>query len=949
MNNDVDLSKKILSDVIVYSKYARYLPKFKRRETWEEIVDRNKNMHIKKYPFLKDEIEEKYKLIYDKKVLPSSRSLQFAGKPIEVAPNRMYNCCALPIDDWSVFGEIMFLLLGGSGVGFSVQFHHVDKLSPLTKPIKRNRRYLIADSIEGWAESINVLMRAYFFGLSNPIFDFSDIRPKGAPLITSGGKAPGPKPLKDCLYKIKGILDEKDSGDKLTSLEAYDILCHISDAVLSGGIRRAACAALFSLDDMDMLTCKSGLWYEDNPQRARANNSAMIMRHRIKRKEFKELWKRIERNKTGEPGFFLSNNMEMLVNPCQPARATVLTTSGISTIGDVVEGDFIWSGKRFTKVVKKWSTGIKDVFEYKTRAGIFIGTENHRVVSGGEKIEVKDAVSIDTSQGEKNTFVDPLWKKHPERLTYIMDGLLIGDGTKHKASGNLIGLMIGENDKDYFDNEINCCIDRHRPGINKYFYEIRGNTITDEELPETYSRNIPDRYFFGDFYTKAMFLRGLYSANGSIVLNRICLKAASFALIDRVQQMLSSLGIKSYYTTNKSKKINFKNGEYKCKESYDLNISTDRRVFANLIGFIQKYKNKKLDKICQKESKEGKNNYEIVETVHVGKEEVFDLTVEAEEHTYWTGGLLVSNCFEVSILPQSFCNLTTLNASDLSSIQDLEERIKVASFIGTLQASYTDFHFLRDEWKKNTEKTALLGMSMTGIASGDVLKYNLKEAVEVAIEENKRVAEMIGINPAARLTVVKPEGTSSLVLGTSSGIHAWYNDYYIRRIQLNKEESIYKYLINVVPDLIEDSLEKPHLDAFLKIPIKAPKGAITRDEPVMKLLERIKWFHENWIKPGHISGDNTNNVSATIFVKEDEWDDVGDWMWNNRDSYNGLATFPANDHKYEQPPLEDCSKYMYDKMCKHLKDIDLTKVIEDNDDTNLQGEIVCAGGACEVL
>jgi ribonucleoside-triphosphate reductase (thioredoxin) len=153
------------SDITVHMKYAKYQPELQRRETWEELVTRNKEMHIKKYPAIKDEIEAAYQFVYDKKVLPSMRSLQFGGKPIEISPNRVYNCAYLPIDDWRSFSEVMFLLLGGTGVGYSVQQHHVDALPEIHKPnFERNRRYLIADSIEGWADAIKVLMKSYFFG-----------------------------------------------------------------------------------------------------------------------------------------------------------------------------------------------------------------------------------------------------------------------------------------------------------------------------------------------------------------------------------------------------------------------------------------------------------------------------------------------------------------------------------------------------------------------------------------------------------------------------------------------------------------------------------------------------------------------------------------------------------------------------------------------------------------
>jgi ribonucleoside-diphosphate reductase alpha chain len=221
----MELSTSILSEITVYMKYAKYIPELNRRETWEELVARNMDMHIKKYPQLEVEIRENYKFVLDKKVLPSMRSMQFAGKPIELSPNRIYNCAFAPIDDYRVFGEIMFLLLGGTGVGYSVQKHHVEQLPEIRKPNKeRTRRYLIADSIEGWADAIKALMKSYYYGGSRINFDFSDIRPKGARLITSGGKAPGPQPLKECLVKVEGILDTKQDGDKLSSLEAHDVV-----------------------------------------------------------------------------------------------------------------------------------------------------------------------------------------------------------------------------------------------------------------------------------------------------------------------------------------------------------------------------------------------------------------------------------------------------------------------------------------------------------------------------------------------------------------------------------------------------------------------------------------------------------------------------------------------------------------------------------------------------
>jgi len=618
----MQLPNKILSDIAVHMKYARYLPKKERRETWKELVTRNRKMHLKKYPDLKDEIMEAYKYVYGKKVLPSMRSMQFGGKPIEVAPNRIYNCAYMPIDHLASFSECMFLLLGGTGVGYSVQRHHVEKLPEIQKPnTKRTRRFLIADSIEGWADAVKALVNSHFKGGSKLRFDFSDIRPKGSRLVTSGGKAPGPQPLKECLVKVQGILEEKENGDKLEPIEVHDIICHIADAVLAGGIRRAALISLFSADDEEMLAAKTGNWWESNPQRGRANNSVVLMRHRITEDYFMELWERVKASGSGEPGFYLTNDKDWGTNPC-----------------------------------------------------------------------------------------------------------------------------------------------------------------------------------------------------------------------------------------------------------------------------------------C-----------------------------------------------EIALRPNQFCNLVEVNASDVDSQDEYEARCRAASFIATLQAGYTDFHYLREVWRRNTEKDALIGVSMTGIASGAVLGLDMKSAAQVVKQENKRTAALIGVKPAARTTCVKPAGTTSLALGTSSGIHAWHNDYYIRRLRVGKNESIYTHLILHHPDLVEDEYFRPHDTAVISVPQRAPADAITRGESALQLLRRVKKVTEEWVRHGHKRGQNTHNVSATISIRPDEWPDVGDWMWENRSCYNGLSVLPYAEHTYKQAPFEDCSPEKYQVLLESLEEVDLTKVVEIEDGTNLTGELACSGGACEIV
>lgn len=621
----MELDKEILSNITVFTKYAKYKPELERRETWEEIVWRNLLMHVEKYPELSTEIYNTYMdFVMPKKVLPSMRSLQFGGSPIVKAPNRVFNCAYLPAEKTSAFQEVMFLLLGGSGAGYSVQRRHVDKLPPLQGPDYRERRFLVGDSIEGWADAVKVLVEAYFYGKIKPVFDFSDIRPKGAELVTSGGKAPGPEPLRVCLNELEALLERtlkaRGRGTQLKPIEVHDMMCYIADAVLAGGIRRAALICLFDRDDESMLNAKAGPWWEDNPQRGRANNSAVLPRGEVSREEFHELMQAVEDSGAGEPGVYWTNDVDWGTNPC-----------------------------------------------------------------------------------------------------------------------------------------------------------------------------------------------------------------------------------------------------------------------------------------C-----------------------------------------------EIGLRPYQFCNLTEINASDIHGQQDLEDRAKAAAFIGTLQAGYTDFHYLNPEWKVSTEKDALIGVGMTGIASGAVLSLDLSKASRAVLAENARVAKIIGINEAARTTTVKPSGTSSLVAGSSSGIHAWHNDFYIRRMRLGKNESIYQYLADNHPELVEDENFRPDTQAVVSVPQRAPEGSIVRTESMQNLLDRVSRFNNEWVRTGHRKGKNSHNVSCTISVQDWEWSKLTEWMWDKRDEYNGISVLPYMGGTYQQAPFEDITEEEYNRLIKQLHSVDLTQVHEITDNTDLAGEVACGAGGCEV-
>ncbi|HQQ98777.1 MAG TPA: hypothetical protein PLX35_16010, partial [Cyclobacteriaceae bacterium] len=305
-------------------------------------------------------------------------------------------------------------------------------------------------------------------------------------------------------------------------------------------------------------------------------------------------------------------------------------------------------------------------------------------------------------------------------------------------------------------------------------------------------------------------------------------------------------------------------------------------------------------------------------------------------------------CCEIALRPFQFCNLCEVNVSDVLDQNELNERARAASFLGTLQAGFTNFHYLRDVWRETTEEDALIGVGMTGIASGRVAKLDLKETADAVKLMNLETSSKIGIQFAARTTTIKPSGTTSIVLGTSSGIHAWHNDYYIRRVRIGKNEALYDYLSINHPELLEDDLLN-NKQGIITIPQQAPEGSTLRTEEVMELLERIKRFNTDWVRNGFRRGCNANNVSATVSILENDWQRVGEWMWENKASYNGLSVLPFDSGNYKQAPFEDITREQFLQMENSLKQIDLTGVYENEDETDHKAEAACAGGACQLV
>lgn len=1389
-----NLSTKVMSDIVHHIKYARFLPEKQRKESFEETVQRNKDMHLKKFSHvdgMREQIDWAYDFVFDKKVLPSMRSLQYSGRPIELNETRGFNCAYVPIDTVEVFCEMMFLLLGGSGVGYSVQRHHIDKLPPLRMPKinpqtghYKSRRFLINDSIEGWADAIKALIKAYFYGHSNPVFDFSAIRPKGALLKTAGGRAPGPQPLKDCIHNLRKILDTKKPGDKLRPIDAHHMICFIADAVVSGGSRRclgenslihterglvpirdveigekvktlsgfkpvlakectgtkemltirtqigeyrstpdhrwavlsdlhggirwveakdlcetdclyfstdplvteqnaqlpefsfekreadntsidilspeldddiawligyfhgdgyaqvtgrkkkvefavgprqmnvaekiyclikekfgydarikqtrfdncirvtidsvqlnawfrrfkspkqllivpdfimkgtvenrlayvaglfdadgscilsrpgraeirinsifkeyleqissllkscgipscinlqrpaqgnwkdlyvlkligrdfknkfaelvqswsfkiqddyhsqnttrdiysfkvpnfllkedknrkmfawiyandnkakltwkryqettgdyknfvpieilsiqpsepeitydisveseemffydgllvhnSALLNIFSFDDEEMKYCKTGRFWEENAHLGRANNSAMVLRHRVKEEEFRTYWKAIEQNGTGEPGIIFSNNSEMGANPCVTADTVVLTEDGPREVSELIEKPFkaVVNGKTYPSFTGFWYTGEKEVFEIELENGLKLKlTDNHKILILNPKTNeetFKELKDVRDSDFIALSRFGHRWSGDGDFNQGWLLGNCLGDGyfsvPRRMAKLEYWGSCREEMLSLAIERLNSLWESCHRKGYRKeekvgvgsvdlfnFATKFLKEVGKEKELNESALLKTSSDFFRG-------FIRGMFDADGSPQGN--ALKGHSVRLVairlnhlELVQKMLLYLGINSkIYKFRKKKGTSIlpdgKGGskEYNTQAVHELIISKDNIVkFWYQVGFDDPLKKERLNSIVEStEIYQDKFCCKIRSKRSIGIQSVYDCTVE-EIHRFSANGIIVHNCVEASLYPTQFCNLTVINGDSVSSQEDFNDRCKAASIIGTLQAAYTDFHYLRECWQDATEKDALLGVSITGIASGKLDSLSLREGAMIVNQTNEDIAKLLGINKAARTTLVKPDGTTSLIFGCSSGIHDWFARFYIRRVTIMKNDPIYDYLLNKLPELIEDNREKPHLEAFIKIPMRSPETGFV-DSGSQTLLERVLWVTNEWIKPAHRKGDNMHNVSTTVAIEPNEWDFVGDWVWKHRNDFTGMAFYPKDTTVYLQAPHEEITEEQYLGMLQFLKEIDLTEVHEFEDNTSFSAQPACAGGACE--
>lgn len=1042
-NHELQLNNKTtidyleeLSNFIFTSKYARYREDLQRRETWEESVDRVLNMHLAKYAYLNktqlNKIRKAFDLVKQKKIVPSMRSMQFGGDAIFAHQARIFNCSAGHITSIRSFAEFFYLLLCGTGVtgGFSKKaISLLPKLVDTTNKTGTVITYVVEDTIEGWADSVEALLLCYFkntaYSGRKIVFDYSRIRAKGTPLKTGGGKAPGHKGLKQAHSKIKALLDyiiETNGQNELKPINAYDILMHCADAVLSGGIRRAATMAIFDLDDEEMMRAKVNFkvtkfggfdknedgkwegfvyvdgkdggfkgtkydvvlteyeydtmvkankeisWIHIEPQRARSNNSALLLRSKVTIENFTKI---IENTKLwGEPGFILADDPWALYNPCAEigfvpvtkdgrfgfhfcvsGDTNLITRTGITSIYNALGKEIeVWNGEKWSKAIPIKTQSNVDVYRVHFNDGSYLDcSSNHKFLvkkfrdkSFYEKTTVEIASDILTKNYKRNAYHLP-----PTAISIATEGKEVEQAYEYgyfKGDGHIAGkhlnkaypsaYIYGEKDK-----QLGLRYKIVASGMKNVYgtesIEVRFTGL-ESNLCQLLKGTIPEEIFSWNRKSILNFIAGWADADGSNASKGIRIYGDEKS-IRSGQLLLTKIGIKSSVNlmAEKGEVTNLgerKNDVWYLQITKTNEIPSRRLDCTNTIG--NKFKGK--DQIIKK--------IELLQN----KQDVYCLE-EKELH----------QCVFNNVLTKQ-CNLTSQNGALITTLEDFLECTEAATLIGTLQAGYTYFPYLNQASQELTESEALLGVSITGLMDNPDILLNPRNqylAAQLAVKINKEWAEILGIRQAARITCVKPEGTSSLLLKAASGIHPHHARKYFRRVQCNKQDNVYKHFKKSNPKACEESVWSANkTDDIATFPVEVPARAILKEDlSAIKHLDIIKSTQQNWVQPGTTSANERNvahNVSCTVMVKSTEWEEVISYLFDNRNFFSAVSLLPASgDKDYKQAPLEkvlDDDNTRWLELLEDWKTVDYTTLVEKDDKTNLQQVLACAGGACDV-
>lgn len=950
-----------LGKFVYYRTYSRWIESEQRREEWYETVRRAVEYNCSLAKTAREEAEKLYDNIFNLRQFLSGRTFWVGGTEVaKKYPMSNYNCAFEVIDSFESFKELFYLLMVGAGVGVRVLEEDTNKLPKLRTnyqlvhkdytsipkqdrkdntcldfPYKNTCVIEIGDSKEGWSQSID-----YFFKLlysheyrdvNNIIINYDNVRPKGEKLSTFGGTASGHESIKKMFTKVNNIIQSKNERRiKLTSLDCLDICNIIGENVVVGGVRRTSEVGVIDENNNDIINAKNNLYTQEDGEwivnqnishRMMSNNSIF---YKEKPTREKLHWQIEKMRYSGEPAFINSEaasnrrpNFEG-VNPCFTHDMKLLTDMGYVEIGKL-------NGKKVNIVNKNgnitegkvWCSGEKETIKLKlankkeikcTPNHVFLTTDNLEVKA--ENLKGKKIMPKTSYEGFK----------HSE---YIKLGFIQGDGSLSRLKSKThkgIEVNIGQKDKDIFNlfkNDKYTYKDNDRYiYLQEYNDKLINLGFSSEKLP---NRELPLTYDNWTKLQKESFLCGCYSANGSVIKkHRVSYKATCKKLVEQIQKTLKDdFNIESYITTNKAKMNMFKNGEYLCKESYDLNISKyDSLVkFHDSIGFYHDYKKKDLNDLLIERSPK------VVSIKENGIEKVYDFT-EPECHWGIIEGFVAHNCVEILLDDKGLCNLTTINV--MSFVKDgclNTEQLFNAQRL-SCRAGYrmTRVELEMPQWNMTQQRDKLLGLSLTGwqdmINATNITKEQQEDILskmrDVAHDEADVYSKELNDKEPLLVTTVKPEGTLSQLPTVSSGVHYSHSPYFIRRVRINSNDPLVKVCeeLNypVFPEVGQEW--ETCTTKVVEFPVKSPSGRTKYDVSAIEQLENYKMFMTHYVD---------HNCSITVHVRNHEWKEVEQWLWDNWDDVVAVSFLALDDSFYQLLPYESITEEEYNKRKSEMR------------------------------
>ena len=956
--------------LIVYLRtYSRYIPELKRREYWWEtclrVVEYSLSLvpeRSRTYFSFEDkqkEAEELFDNVFNLNVFPSGRTLFVGGtEAVRLNPSANFNCSFTVVDSIKSFVDAMYLLMLGCGVGYSVEKQYIDKLpefysvttkvihedylavpkkdrlentvikiehNEISKASGRTIYITIGDSKNGWVDALNYYLESFTELHTTIVINYNNVRPEGERLKTFGGRASGHRPLKlmfeEIEDRIKGILN-----NTIDSVTAMDIMNSIAKAIVVGGVRRSSQIVFGDVDDIKYIEAKKDLW--SDPNKAKYQSTRVLSNNSI------HLWQKPSWDKlvsifdtiknNGEPGLYIAENAAKRrpnyggSNPCLRGDMKLLTNEGYKTFEELKDTEpFIVNKDGNIVKSKVWCSGNKEIFKLNLSSikSIYC-TKDHKFLVDNKEVE---AINL---YGKRLT---PFLKAPNHNLKLNLFGFILGDGTLTKDSSKL-GETINIGAKDEEIVELLDVLDyKYSVSSTSYYVSDLVNEIDNFGFNRVVScnRTLPTEYFNLNKNDKAAFLSGMYSANGSFIksVGRIAYKTTSLSLANELVETLEKdFGIYSYITTNQSKLVEFSNGTYKCKESYDINISRyeSKLEFFNNINFIHKYKKEALVNWLYLHSPK------VTSVTSIGFDNVYDFT-ELETHWGVVEGFITHNCGEILLDSNGVCNLTTTNLVNFVLADgnwDKDKLFRVTKLSVRMGSRITLVDMWDKEWDYIQKRDRLLGVSLTGIVDA----YNLlndeakkefpsliKQLRDIARQECDKYHDELGIPRSLLVTTNKPEGSISQLPTVSSGIHAPYSPYYFRRVRVSKTDPVSKALLDLGLKAVPENNQGDDINSnacntlVFTIPIKTSATIRAIDESAIEQLERYKLFITNYVE---------HTVSVTITVAEHEWDDVTQWVWNNWEYCIGIAFLPRFDPSelespYPNMPYESITKEQY--------------------------------------